>query len=350
MSVELADLDTTHQNHRSKHERDRRKPKKRKRADQEDIEAPLPRKKHRSEKHPHRSQIQVTTPRTSVTQRPTESSPFHQQTSSLYLPLPPIALNYPLQGLCAEHLSPLILTYYPPLRGVIVSYHNPRLSTTSQQNQVAGDGSVLAKTIDEYAAPHIWVTAEFLVFRPQKGNMIEGWVNLQNEGNIGLVCWNFFNASIERKRLPQGWKWNPGNLAAKGLRRKLKGSERSNLSELNAMDADVQISGVSDVRGYFVDEDGSKVGGLVRFMVKDVETSRGSGGDSGFLSIEGSLLDEAGEQDLRQSEIRQASSRERKHQTKDHGEVYLMSGALVSEDDENAEAKIPKKSRHRKSY
>ncbi|KAL8725508.1 MAG: hypothetical protein Q9181_006392 [Wetmoreana brouardii] len=350
MSVEFADLDTTHQAHRSKHERDRKISKKRKRADQGDIGAPLPRKKHQSEKHRHRSPTQVTPSRTSVTQRPPKSSPFHQQTSSLYLPIPPIAQNYPLQGLSAEHLSPLILTYYPPLRGVIVSYHNARLSTTSQRDQGTGDGSVLAKAIDEYAAPHIWVTAEFLVFRPQKGNMIEGWINLQNEGNIGLVCWNFFNASIERKRLPQGWKWNPGNSAAKGLRRKLNDSERNDLLDLDAMDADVRINGISDVEGHFVDEDGRKVGGLIRFMVKDIETSRGLGGDNGFLSIEGSLLDEVGERELKQSEIRQASSRGKKHQTKDRGEVYLMSGALVSEDDEIAEAKIPKKSRHRKSY
>ncbi|KAH8687894.1 hypothetical protein BGZ60DRAFT_394761, partial [Tricladium varicosporioides] len=57
-----------------------------------------------------------------------DSSPFHIQTSSLYLPLAPISQSYPLEGLCAEHLSPLLLTYYPPFEGILLSYHNPRMS------------------------------------------------------------------------------------------------------------------------------------------------------------------------------------------------------------------------------
>lgn len=55
-------------------------------------------------------------------------SPFRLRTASLYLAVSPIALIKPLEGLCAEHLSPLLLTYYPPLGGVILAYSNPRLS------------------------------------------------------------------------------------------------------------------------------------------------------------------------------------------------------------------------------
>src|SRR5450432_1640489 len=55
-------------------------------------------------------------------------SPFHTQTSSIYLPLAPISQRQPLEGICAEHLSPLILTYYPQLSGVILSYSQPRMS------------------------------------------------------------------------------------------------------------------------------------------------------------------------------------------------------------------------------
>ncbi|KAG9735711.1 hypothetical protein KCU73_g10440, partial [Aureobasidium melanogenum] len=51
----------------------------------------------------------------------TSTSPFVKQTSSFYLPLSPIYHAFPVDGLCAEHISPLLLTYHPPLRGVILS-------------------------------------------------------------------------------------------------------------------------------------------------------------------------------------------------------------------------------------
>ena len=38
---------------------------------------------------------------------------------------------------------------------------------------------------------------------------MEGSVNLQTEGHIGVVCFGKFNASIEARRLPPDWKWVP---------------------------------------------------------------------------------------------------------------------------------------------
>ncbi|PBP25479.1 RNA polymerase Rpb7-like domain-containing protein [Diplocarpon rosae] len=93
-------------------------------------------KKHKSDKRAAHSE---------ALKAPSTVSPFHLQTSSLYLPLAPVSQKFPLEGICAEHLSPLLLTYYPPFKG--------------------------------------------------------------NEGHLGLVCWNLFNASIERKRLPSNWEW-----------------------------------------------------------------------------------------------------------------------------------------------
>jgi hypothetical protein len=42
--------------------------------------------------------------------------------------LAPISQLHSLAGICAEHLSPLILTYYPPFKGVVLSYSNAQLS------------------------------------------------------------------------------------------------------------------------------------------------------------------------------------------------------------------------------
>ncbi|KAI4129732.1 MAG: hypothetical protein LQ338_002116 [Usnochroma carphineum] len=302
-----------------------KKIKKRKRTGHENDESAAPKKKkHGSKDRSHHIEISCIPPKTS---NGLELSPFHRQTSSLYLPLPPIAQNHPLQGLCAEHLSPHILTYYPPLRGVLLSFHSARILTTPQQDSVTSDQTALAQTIDEYAAPHVWLTADFLLLRPQRGNIIEGWINLQNEGNIGLVCWNFFTASIERKRLPKDWKWIPGGLDVRRSKKKLKGSDQPHLNQLEATP---QVNGFTDAQGHFEDRDGRKVEGRIPFAIKDIETSRSSGGDNGYFSIEGTLLDKDEERELAEAEIRDADSRARRHRRKEQDGIHTISGALVN--------------------
>src|SRR5437764_11568773 len=88
-------------------------------------------------------------------------SPFVSQKSSLFLPLAPISQRHPVEGLCAEHISPLILTYYAPFRAVIISYSNPRISCSPEGPEGSEEREVLARSIDEYAAGFVWVTADF---------------------------------------------------------------------------------------------------------------------------------------------------------------------------------------------
>ncbi|KAF2770230.1 hypothetical protein EJ03DRAFT_253270, partial [Teratosphaeria nubilosa] len=151
-------------------------------------------------------------------------TPFRQQTASFYLALSPCAQSFPVEGLCAEHLSPLLLTYFAPLNGVVISYSNPRLS--EGPNDVHPSSSkkyVLAQSIDEYAVNFVWLTAEFTVFRPSRGTYLEGYVNLQNESLLGLVCYNYFNAGIDRTRLPKEWKWEGEGYWADGEGNKVEG-------------------------------------------------------------------------------------------------------------------------------
>ena len=144
-----------------------------------------------------------------------KQSAFVQQTSSLYLPLSPCAYNFPLEGLCAEHISPLLLTYYPPLKGVVLSYSNARMSEHPNEaidsNTKTGGQKILSRSIDEYAVTYVWLTADFLIFRPKRGTYLEGYVNVQNESILGLICYNYFNAGIERAKLPSDWSWQDEN-------------------------------------------------------------------------------------------------------------------------------------------
>lgn len=114
------------------------------------------------------------------------------------------------------------------------------------------------------------MTAEFLLFKPEAGTWLEGYVNLSNEGHLGIVCWNLFNASIERKRLPSDWTW-------------------SGVQEREEQDGEEDVYAEEGV-GYFVDGEGKKVEGLVRFRVRQIESSPDR--ERGFLSIDGTMLSE----------------------------------------------------------
>ncbi|OBT50547.1 hypothetical protein VE04_09686 [Pseudogymnoascus sp. 24MN13] len=236
-----------------KHKSKDGKEKKRKRTQEEDGT------KHKSKKHRHdksgdveeiiEEEATAAAP-VQAAQNPdsTNESPFHVQTSAS----------------ASTTCSPLILTYYPPFHGVVLSYSNPRLAEAPFQD---GGAQVMMKSTDEYAVSWTWVTAEFMLFKPTRGGWLEGYVNLQNEGHLGIVCWNLFNASIERQRLPKEWKW--------------VGAE------------DLEGEGYAeDGVGYYVDG--------VKFRVKDIESSHDR--ERGFLSIEGTMLEDKEENELLEEE------------------------------------------------
>jgi DNA-directed RNA polymerase I subunit RPA43 len=235
----------------------------------------------KSKKHKTDNPASQASPAPEEGERP---SPFHVQTSTLHLPLAPISQGAPLEGLCAEHISPLILRYFPPFGGVVLSYSNPRLSSDAFGN----DGpSTLLQSVDEGAATWGWVTAEFLLFKPDRGVWLEGYINLQNSGHIGVVCWNLFNANIKRNSLPEDWKW----------------------VGVEDQTADGDDKYAEDGLGYFVDGEGKKIEGTVKFRVREIESSYDK--ETGFLSIEGTMLDDEAEERLLKDEIKShTSSRE----------------------------------------
>lgn len=216
-----------------------------------------------------------------------KQSPFVQETQSLFLGLSPVSHRFPLEGACAEFISPLLLTYYPPLNGVVLSYSNPRLSQ-HPEHAIPGDGGesqikVMGRSIDEYAVTYIWLTADFLIFRPVVGTVLEGYVNLQNQSILGLLCYNYFNAGIEQNRLPSDWKW---------------------VEDEEADDEDTRGRHVPRSNGHYVDADGNTVEGKILFKVKDFEASAGTDGGTSSINIYGTLLRDRDDAKL-DAEIRQ---------------------------------------------
>lgn len=342
MSMETDSLRLGRKKHGKSKDKDIEKSeKKRKRnaVDEVGIELGSPTKKHRSNGRTKSPRAQ-STPKIPPQGEPV--SPFHQQTSSFYLPLPPISQKHALQGICAEHISPLILTYYPPFHGVIISYSSARLSN-DPQTEVSNPA--YARAIDEYAASFIWLTADFVVFKPGRGSVIEGHVNLQSESTIGLLCLNFFNASIERRRIPKEWEWIPGGMKATG-KRKSKKLARDTISDSDG----VAQQDLEDAEGYFQDQAGKKVEGLLRFRVKKVDTSKSTDRETGFVSIEGTMLSEDDERQLQEQERIRIPDMGRKQFGWQNEPSNAMTGAIVNGFDGAIDVDDLPGSKHRARY
>lgn len=302
---------------------------------------------------------------TPSSQPDTTASPFQLVKSTLYLPLSPISISptHALSSLLVEHVSPLLLTYYPPLRGIILAYSNPSISSdppsaTSESSKPQDSNPqplTLATTANEYGVLYVYLTATFLVFKPERGQTLEGWINVQSEGFVGAVVYNLFSVGIERSRLPSGWKWippghDPGvpgdqmdtssesgypNTANTTEAEEETDSDKENHFKPLPSSASVNFSDPATLpedeeasSGYFQTPSGKRVRGTIRFRVKDIDVIPGSERDKGFLSIEGTMLSE--EEEARLLEQERNRFRGPKGKTNQNGNTSrLMSGGLA---------------------
>ncbi|KAL4901791.1 hypothetical protein BDW74DRAFT_159535 [Aspergillus multicolor] len=279
--------------------------------------------------------------KTAAAPAPIPDSPYSLTTATLYLPLSPISISptHALASLLAEHLSPLLLTYYPPFQGIILAYSNASISSDPPSSRSSSSTSpnpqplTLAATAGEYGVMYVYLTATFLVFRPQRGQTLEGWVNVQSEGFLGAVVLNLFSVGIERKRLPPSWKWippgeeeynesgtvtnpnsdededgtsstpfdpekelfNPVPLATES--NPFSFDQEQNADAANDADQtgnEEAATGTDEdsLEGYFQSVSGHRVRGTVKFRVVDIDVIPGTERDRGFLSIEGTMLSE----------------------------------------------------------
>ena len=181
------------------------------------------------------------------------------------------------------------------MKGVVLAYNQPFLSGDPGIGTM-DHPEVFATCVNEYAASFAWVTADFLLFRPTPGMWIEGYVTIQNEGHLGLLCLNLFNASIARSRMPTEWNWK-GSALPVSPGRQANGRGRSQGhdedEDTNGSQADVgDVREVTEDEGYWENSRGKRVEGALRFRVIDLIVSRPGDRDKGFFGIEGSLLTE----------------------------------------------------------
>ncbi|RAH49466.1 DNA-directed RNA polymerase I subunit RPA43 [Aspergillus brunneoviolaceus CBS 621.78] len=343
---------------RKRKHKDTSSPSKKKRkhtvTDEEATPMPIREKKSSSSSSSSKKSTTKSQKKSTIT-TPAEGSPYTLTTATLYLPLSPISISptHAQASLMAEHLSPLLLTYYPPLEGIVLAYSNVTISSTppnSPESAAAGAATedhpqplTLARTAGEYGVLYVYLTATFLVFRPQRGQLLEGWVNVQSEGFLGAIALNLFSVGIERKRLPSNWKWIPPgdeheDESTTTTTAKKTPNDETNPSTTNSDDSDSDtseadpkpqfdpelehfspvtlasdanplnpsnsnpdISTTNDLNntneddddgaeGYFQSVSGHRVRGTIKFRVVDIDVIPGSERDRAFISIEGTIL------------------------------------------------------------
>ncbi|PVI03837.1 hypothetical protein DM02DRAFT_557418, partial [Periconia macrospinosa] len=246
---------------------------------------------------------------------PSRGSLFHRERISQYVSLPAASLTSALPSISANVFSPLLLTYHPPVRGVVLAYtdvslssHAPTPPTTppsskkhrhrhrtaattttpqaaeeEEQHQQQNGTTVLLTQIDEYTSPFLWATATLLVWRPLANARITASITHQSSTHMTLSYLNLFAVTVLRKDMPDDWRWHE-----EGVGKKRKGWDGR----------------IEDLGGWWVDGEGRRVGGggggevkvreevEVRILEWDARPAGGGAKGRGFLKIEGSFLGE----------------------------------------------------------
>lgn len=293
-------------------------------------------------------------------------SPFHSVRLSLYLPLSAISLSpsTALSSLQAEHLSPLLLTYYVPAHGVVLAFTNTVLSSTrpspssSLDLNTSTSAPILAHCADDYGVSYTWLTTTFLVFRPTPGEKLSGWINVSSDGFVGLISYNYFQAGVAKNRIPRDWRWiGPGGDLAQARKRskrkkiKIRSDSDDDVMDID-MDADksqaTQVPAEDwgeddyDGTGYFVSDGGSRVKGTLHYRIVDADVVPGHDRDKWSIQIEGTLLSPEDEAALVEEERAQAEKLKVRGWSSAKGagrstdmparDAAMMSGGLGAED------------------
>lgn len=126
---------------------------------------------------------------------------FRQIKTRMHLSLAPAYSATPIEGIKQQHLDPMLLHYESKLGGVVISYSNVKLLKRK------GTPEPLGQIINESPFSFFWVYCEILVWSPQPGDVLEGWVSVQSPGHIALLIHDTFNASIKRTEMPGNWEF-----------------------------------------------------------------------------------------------------------------------------------------------
>ncbi|ODV82199.1 uncharacterized protein CANTADRAFT_24819 [Suhomyces tanzawaensis NRRL Y-17324] len=195
---------------------------------------------------------------------------FHKVTTRMYVSLAPMHLKNPINGIKAQHLDPLIMNYFPKAKGVVLAYSNIKLSSDNISIDSEDQPISIARIEGSSPFTFLWVTLDLLIWRPQVGDELEGYIYMQTASHLGLLVHDTFNASIKKYNIPSGWSFIPNQ--------EDEVQEETTTPKFKSF-------------GYWVDENEVKIEGKLKFTIKAIHSA------GRVVSVEGTLIKPGAEKD-----------------------------------------------------
>jgi DNA-directed RNA polymerase I subunit RPA43 len=154
------------------------------------------------------------------------------------------------------------MKHFSEANGVVIGYDNVTLSP----EHLTDEGTVIAKINPHSPFAFLWISVDFLVWKPQVGDVLEGSIYMQSPSHIGLLINDTFNGSIKKNNIPESWQFVP--------------NQADEFNQESEEDTEIK----SQSLGQWIDENELPVDGKLKFTVKAIHNS------GRVVSVEGSLI------------------------------------------------------------
>lgn len=200
---------------------------------------------------------------------------FRVSRTSMYVSLAPSHITNPINGIKSQHLDPLVMKYFASARGVVLGYSN--IVINSGELETVSENQIVAPVSDESPFSFLWITVDLLLWMPQIGDTLKGYIYMLTATHLGLLVHDTFNAHIRFRYIPQNWLFVP--------------NQADEFGENGQTDS--ESNGRSNFRsyGHWADENGIKVEGKITFTVRAIHTA------GKMISLEGTLVSPESELD-----------------------------------------------------
>lgn len=203
---------------------------------------------------------------------------FQTFSTKLYVSLAPSNISNPINGIKAQHLDPLVMSYFPKAKGVVLAYYNIKLSPENESVDQDNKRIKLAKISPSSPFTFLWITVDLLVWRPQIGDILEGYCYMQTASHIGLLVHDTFNASIKKYNIPNSWNFVPSQLDEFEYDNENTTTDGGDNTNNNSGSRDFKSL------GHWEDENSLKIEGKITFTIKNIYIT------NNLISIDGTLI------------------------------------------------------------
>lgn len=119
---------------------------------------------------------------------------YQRKRLTLGIYIAPIDTVDPLAGV-GQQLDEVLLSYIKEAKGILMGWRDARFLDSS------------ARILDESPFSFSEVSVDTIVWRPKRGEQLEGKVKLMGPSHIGILILDTFNASIPQHLIPTDWTY-----------------------------------------------------------------------------------------------------------------------------------------------